>query len=71
MSMKNSSDRPERSRRLSLPRRDLIRLKVSGVTMVIAPDTASPYAPASAAELPKPSTSAVEAAISSQFIVGT
>ena len=67
----NSSDRPVRTRRLSLPFRDLIRLKVSGVTMVMAPDTAKPYAPASAAELPKPMTSANEAIIRIQFIAGT
>ena len=41
-SMMNSSDRPARSQRLFAPVRDLIRLKVSGVTMVIAPDTARP-----------------------------
>jgi len=52
--MMNSSDRPVRSARLLLPVRDLMRLKVKGVTMVIAPETARPYAPASAAELPKP-----------------
>ena len=67
----NSNDRPVRSARLCLPVRDLMRLKVNGVTMVIAPETASPYAPANAAELPNPITSASEAAIRIQFMAGT
>ncbi len=58
MSTMNSSDKPARNARLSFPVRDLIRLKVSGVTMVMAPETANPYAPASAAELPKLTTNA-------------
>jgi hypothetical protein len=39
--------------------------------MVIAPETARPYAPANAAELPKPITSASAANIRIQFMVGT
>ena len=69
--MKNNKDRPARRPRLALPVRDLMRLNVSGVTMVMAPETASPYAPARAAELPNPTTSASDAVISSQFMVGT
>ena len=42
MSTTNSSDNPARSTRLSRPVRDLIRLNVSGVTMVMAPETAKP-----------------------------
>jgi hypothetical protein len=42
MSTKNSTDKPARSGKLSRPVRDLIRLKVKGVTIVIAPDTARP-----------------------------
>ena len=71
MSTMNSSDKPARNTRLSLPVRDLIRLKVSGVTMVMAPDTANPYAPASAAELPKLITKPSAATINIQFMVGT
>ncbi len=48
-----------------------MRLKVNGVTIVIAPETARPYAPANAAELPKPITNASEATIRIQFMVGT
>ena len=69
--MMNNSDSPVRSARLPLPVRDLMRLKVSGVTMVMAPDTARPYAPANAAELPNPMTNASAAAINIQFMVGT
>ena len=71
MSTMNSSDNPVRSRRLSLPVRDLMRLKVKGVTMVMAPETAKPYAPPSAAELPKPMTNASAATMRIQFMVGT
>ena len=41
-SMTNNGERPARSHRLFLPVRDLIRLRVNGVTMVIAPETARP-----------------------------
>ena len=40
--MTNSRDSPARSHRLFAPVRDLMRLNVSGVTMVMAPETASP-----------------------------
>ena len=60
-----------RSARLSFPVRDLIRLNVNGVTMVIAPETAKPYAPANAAELPKLITNVSAATMRIQFMVGT
>ena len=41
-SMMNNNDSAARSQRLFSPVRDLMRLKVSGVTMVIAPETARP-----------------------------
>ena len=71
ISMMNSNDNPVRNARLSFPVRDLIRLKVRGVTMVIAPETARPYAPANAAGLPKLMTSASAATMRIQFMVGT
>jgi K+ transporter len=70
MSTMNSSDKPARSARLCLPVRDLMRLKVNGVTIVIAPETARPYAPANAPELPNPITNATAATvIASQAVI--